>query len=359
MNNIHQIRRILVIRRDNIGDLVCTTPFIHSIRQHFPDAELSTLVNSYNRATLDKNPDIDYLFSYEKLKHSSGAVEKLSAVSNRIALIAKMRRCRFDLAVLAKPGFDPHGLRMARLAGAERVLGFAPKHGEHCRGLTDSLVDDCSGLHEVEAIALIGKKLGITTAPGRLRVFPDVRLSSLARQKLESEGKNTRWIALHISAREATRRWPLEKFISLIERLSSIPNLGFAVFWSPGSVDSPTHPGDDEKAAALLQRTAGKRVVAMPTSKLEDLIAGVAACDFFLGADGGAMHVAAGLERPIVALFENSTSKRTHWYPWQVRHILLQPQTFAVEDIEVEAVAQAVDEIVGDSGRTKGQFPVA
>ncbi|MHB8536282.1 MAG: glycosyltransferase family 9 protein, partial [Sulfuricaulis sp.] len=51
-------RRFLVIRRDNIGDLVCTTPLIHALRQRYPKARLCLLVNSYNRPVVENNPDI-------------------------------------------------------------------------------------------------------------------------------------------------------------------------------------------------------------------------------------------------------------------------------------------------------------
>ncbi|WP_153114686.1 glycosyltransferase family 9 protein [Rhodocyclus tenuis] len=344
---IRSPHRILVVRRDNIGDLVCTTPFLRSLRQALPGAHIAALVNSYNRAVLDGNTDVNEVFSYEKLKHQSRIGGRVLALYARMKLIADMRGRRFDLAILAKPGFDQHGLRMARMAGARRILGFPPLRGEKADGLSDFITGNPEGLHEVEAVALAGKMLGIEQSPGKMRVFPDAGLVEDARRRLEQCGHGVRWLALHISAREKTRRWPLEKFVALIHALADIPDLGFAIFWSPGSANNPMHPGDDEKAAALLQRCSGNKVVAMPTRQLEELNAGIAACDYFLGSDGGAMHVAAGLDLPIVALFENSEFKRTHWYPWQVRHRLLQPQTFAVEDIEEAQVEAAIREIVG------------
>ena len=57
---------ILVIRRDNIGDLVCTTPLITALRQRFPKAWIGALVNSYNARVLDGNPDQDEVFIYTK-----------------------------------------------------------------------------------------------------------------------------------------------------------------------------------------------------------------------------------------------------------------------------------------------------
>ncbi|MBK7766696.1 MAG: hypothetical protein IPI44_11590 [Sulfuritalea sp.] len=56
-------------------------------------------------------------------------------------------------------------------------------------------------------------------------------------------------------------------------------------------------------------------------------------------ADGGAMHIAAGLRKPIVCLFGNSDA--TRWRPWHVPHMLLQPLSRDVADICVEEVLAA------------------
>src|SRR5262249_46468920 len=48
--------RILVVRRDNIGDLVCATPLLAALRRQFPGAHIAALVNSYNAAVLAGNP---------------------------------------------------------------------------------------------------------------------------------------------------------------------------------------------------------------------------------------------------------------------------------------------------------------
>ncbi len=52
-------RRILVIRRDNIGDLLCTTPLLSALRRRFPEAWIGALVNSYTAPVLAGNPDVE------------------------------------------------------------------------------------------------------------------------------------------------------------------------------------------------------------------------------------------------------------------------------------------------------------
>jgi ADP-heptose:LPS heptosyltransferase len=58
------MQRILVIRRDNIGDLACTTPMIHLLRRHFPNAWIGALVTHYNAPVLAGNTDLDEVLHY-------------------------------------------------------------------------------------------------------------------------------------------------------------------------------------------------------------------------------------------------------------------------------------------------------
>src|SRR5688572_31042511 len=102
--------RILVVRRDNIGDLVCTTPFIAALRQRLPDAWIGALVNSYNAAVVERNPDLDTVIAYTKLKHLQPGESALAVLRARLAALWRLRRQRLDYVVLAT-----HDARTARL----------------------------------------------------------------------------------------------------------------------------------------------------------------------------------------------------------------------------------------------------
>ncbi len=123
------LRRILVVRRDNIGDLVCTTPLIDALRAALPAAHIAALVNSYNGEVLARNPALDAVHVYTKLKHRTPGSSALAPLLARVSLIRRLRRERFDLAILARSGFDRHGLNFVRLLGIPRVIGFAPADG--------------------------------------------------------------------------------------------------------------------------------------------------------------------------------------------------------------------------------------
>jgi len=348
------LRRILVVRRDNIGDLVCTTPLIDALRAARPDAHIAALVNSYNAEVLARNPALDAVHAYTKLKHRAPGSSALAPLLARIGLIRRLRRERFDLAILARSGFDRHGLNFVRLLGIPRVIGFAPADGTIPRGITDPLpVPDNARLHEVEAVWKLLGPLGIDAVPGPLRVFPDASRAKAWQQKVMRSGIHqddtgtTPILAVHVSAREPTRQLSVEKWIAYLHGLrAELPAVAIALFWSPGAEDDPRHPGDDAKARRILDACASLGVIPCPTTTLDDLMAGLASCTAFVGADGGAMHVAVACGLPTVGLFENSPFKLAHWYPWQVRHETVASPTFAIGDIEPQTLVAATVRLI-------------
>lgn len=345
---MNAISKIVIVRRDNIGDLVCTTPLIEALRHGYPDAEIVALVNSYNEPVLRGNRNVDRVYAYRKLKHVVGLWAKLKAVWERLRLISELRCWRPDLAVLAKSGYDRHGLRFARQIGAKRTIGFLPM-GPSAQARPDIGIDKSkvrSG-HEVEEIGELLAPLGLRASFGKLSVFPDADAVEKLKAKIPSRDP---LIAVHISAREQDRRLGLQKFSELSSKiLGEWPEAYLLIFWAPGKADDPFHPGDDDSAVLLTRQVNSSRLLPVATSGLNELIAALSLCDVFIGADGGAMHLAAALNKPTVALFENTAAKLQHWYPWGVPHRLVCGSRHEVSSISVEKILRALRELVRET----------
>ncbi len=338
--------RYLIIRRDNIGDLLCTTPFIAALRAHHPRAYIGALVNSYNCEVLWGNPDIDEVFAYTKAKHRGPNQSLLGVLLGRIRMFRHIRRACIDLAILAGPGFQPRSLRLARLAGAGRVLGFVNRDGEG--GIDQGVpLNSRQGLHEVEEVFRLAEVLGVDGSPPSMKMVPDQQRKGKCDQKITSHFGSRRGplIAVHISARKPTQRWPKEHFAALISQLANSSDARILLLWSPGKASNSLHPGDDEKAQEIAKTLDDASVLALPTQQLGDLIAAVATCDLMICADGGAMHIAAALAKPIVCLFGDSAASR--WYPWKTRYELLQAESRNVSDISVKQVFSAAGRLLG------------
>ncbi len=325
--------RILVIRRDNIGDLVCTTPLIAALRERYPDGHIAAFVNTYNQAVLAGNPAIDAVYAYEKGKHRGKKRSIVSVYVDRLRLIMRLRKEKFDYAILATPGFEPRSLRLARMIGARHVLGYAEPEKRHPRVDIALLYDRATNAHEVEQVFTLLRALGVSGSPPSAQVFPDVgerREIDLALARL-GQGKPV--VGVHISARRKRQQWSAENFAALIRAIGERHAAKFLLLWAPGEPDNPKHPGDDDKARALMENCEGIPVLPCPTETVSRLIAALSLCDYVVCADGGAMHLAAALDKPILCFFGDSTPAR--WRPWKALHELVQPASHDLKDLSV------------------------
>ncbi len=338
---------ILIIRRDNIGDLVLTTQMFEAIRRRYPDAYLAVLVNSYNAPAIAGNPFIDDIFAYTKGKHAGGSV--LGAHWRRLQLIWRLRRQRFDVVILPNGGFAARALGFARLLRAQRIIGFFS--GTAPAGLSVPITHaGGEHLHETEDICRLLASLEVPGPIPGLTVVPERTLAEKIAAGFPPGFTQAAGpiVALHLSARKEKQRWPVERFAALAQRLHAAYGARFLVFWSPGDENNPFHPGDDGKAARLLREIADLPVVPVRTEALAELIAGLSLADYAVLSDGGAMHLAAGLGKPLVCFFGNSPASR--WHPWGVPYELLQKPSEDVGDISVEETLQAFDRLLAVAG---------
>ena len=309
--------RILLLRRDNIGDLVCTTPLLAALREQLPRAWLGALVTTYNAEVLAGNPALDEVFVYEKLKHRSGSL--LSHLRTRLGQVSRLRRQGLDCVLVPAPA--PQALKLARSLKPGQVLAspasFSPR------------------LHEVERVFELGRTLGLNGKPGAVQVFPDAQRKAELRKQVGAGP----FVAIHISARRPAQQWPLERYATLAAQLAREARV--LLLWAPGSRNNPGHPGDDEAAVTVLK--AAPAAIPVPTPDLKTLIAALSLADSVVCPDGGAMHLAAALGKPVVALFGDSPPER--WRPWGVAHRVVRPESRDLADLPLQPVLDACHEL--------------
>ncbi len=333
-----QTPKILVIRRDNIGDLVCTTPLISALRRRYPHAHIAALVNTYNSQVLEGHPDLDAVYAYAKAKHRLPGQSRAAVYWDRLRLLLKLRAQRFDTVLLASAQPGASALRLARWIASEHIAGYVEPTGLVDLALPYAAV---GALHEVEDVFRLGCLFGVEGAPGKASMAVDADARARAHAALGARDVKRKLIALHISARKPSQRWPAERYAALIRALGV--EADFILLWSPGAADHPQHPGDDAKAQAVVQAVGNAPLTAYPTHELRDLAAALALADTVICSDGGAMHIAAALGKPILCFFGDSDA--AHWHPWGVPYRLLQPDSRAAADISLDAALQAFREL--------------
>lgn len=338
--------RILIVRRDNIGDLICTLPLISAIRELNPAARIDLLVNSYCAPVVVGNLDLDHVYIYTKAKHKESGESTLGVYWRRLVLTLKLRLARYDWLVLANVSCQPRPLRWARQVGAKHIVGFIEANCKGAETITNPVtLIRGQGKHEVEYLMALLQPFGSVGDIGAARIAPDPVLLQWAQAMLTSARHSGKpLIGINLSARLPSQQWPADKFIDLIHKLSL--HYHCVLFWAPGSVSNAGHPGDDEKAQQVAAPFGKDDVTCMPTQQLGELIAGIACVDLLVTADGGALHIGAACGKPEVVMFGDSDS--TQWYPWHVPFKLLHPASRDVRSIDPADVAVAVDQLISE-----------
>jgi len=328
--------KILLIRRDNIGDLICTTPLLRALREHLPEASISILVSSYNVEVLEENKDIDRTFIFLKRRHDNHGHHPLSVIWKRWQLKRFLRKENFDYILLANGGW-----RYASKLRGRTTIGFQEKHLPSSKQPDITIPREAPGPveeHEVSKLSRLGAvlKIPLENSLGPTYLFPKKILVEQERQRLLAEGWNPNkpTIGVHISARCPMRVWPEDYFVTLIKKIVTAENVQIVLLWSPGLLNNPKHPGDDEKAASLFHSLQGLPVFAAPTTTVSQLIAVTSLLNQMICSDGGAMHVAAALQKPILAFFGASSIES--WHPWKTPYIALRAPSHQVKDISIE-----------------------
>jgi ADP-heptose:LPS heptosyltransferase len=279
---------------------------------------------------LEGNPDASKVFVYRKLKHLNDGESAIAALAGRASMLWTLRRRRLDLAIIAAGEQDIRGERLARLLSPARIVRSGPP---------------IPGQHEVERTLTAARMLGFTGPTPPLRVSPIAVAAHRIHSLVGLSGLKRPLIGVHISARREAQRWPAAYFAEFIKTLRDVHGASTLLFWSPGAEGHPQHPGDDGKAATIMNLVGSTRPpLACPTSDLASLIAGLAECDAIVCSDGGAMHLAAGLGKPIACFFGDSPVER--WRPWGVPHVVLQAPSHRVKDVAVEEAVHAVTDLL-------------
>jgi ADP-heptose:LPS heptosyltransferase len=337
------VNKILFIRRDNIGDLICTTPAIHAVREKFPLAKVGILVNTYNADVIMNNPDIDEVYIYEKAKHAPDK-SKFSVWWNNFKILQKIRKERYDVAI-GCGSYSPRLARYTFLTGAKTRIGYLKKGMGRSKYYNMPLYETNEPSHEVERTCNLLSSIGVKCTEMSLRIFPLQDEIWRVKKILTASGFKSEkpLVAFHISSRRPANRWPVDKFTELGRLILNKYKSPMLLLCSPGSEKNVYHPGDDENAEKIIN-ALGTSVIPYKTTRLNELVAALSVADLVVCCDGGAMHIAAGLGKPIVTIWGSTNPDR--WKPYGVKHILLQDESKNAENIKIEDVFQAVEKLL-------------
>ena len=301
-----RVKRILIVRNDNLGDLLCTTPAFRALRRRYPSAHIAVLVSAHCRPLLQGNPDVDEVLTYTKAKHRTRGTT-LGAWWGMLRMFRALWARRFDLAIEMRQRFSQSAAWLVYASRAPWRLGHRPPLQEPFGFFLNLGLPQPEGReiqHEVDSALQILRPLGVPAVSRELTLTVQPEAQERVETRLASLGigPQERVALIHISTRRPTSRWPAERFAAVARDLLERHGFHVLVNWAPGDDTNLLFPGDDRRVEEVLRLI---RTPAHPweTSTLDDLVASIRRSQFVFSTDGGVMHIAAALQVPQVVIF--------------------------------------------------------
>lgn len=293
IQNLHP-KKILIRSTNWIGDAIMTTPAVRTIRENFPNAEISILVQPWVADVFSASPHIDNIVYYHKRSDHKG-------ITGMWKLSRTLADKNFDMAILLQNAFE--AALISFMAGIPNRAGY---------------IRDCRKMLLTHPISIPPKRRKIH----QVNYYQDL-LSDLGLKKgsddlfLQIEEKDRVWAAAFLkeqrpkgpviglnpgAAYGPAKRWPAQMYGELASLLVKKCKASIVVFGTKA----------DNKAADTIQHACGEKTIDLTgKTSLSKAMAIIEKCNAFVTNDSGLMHVGAALKTPLVAIFGSTDSIAT------------------------------------------------
>lgn len=297
-------RNILVVRLDNIGDIVMLGPAMRAIKENLPDARITLLASPAGATAAPLLPWIDEVIVWRTIWQDVGGRIPFDP-AREYRLISMLAERNFDAALIFTsfsqtphtPGY------VCYLAGIPLRAGESKEFAGST--LTTELRSAPDDLHQVERNLRLVEHLGFVARERQLVVAISDQARAAVPTLLASVGLNPQqpYILLHPGASASARRYPVERF-GVVARL--LTRLGWPVLVT----------GTEREQALIdaLSQHAPQAKCLIGNTSLAEYAALVAQAALVVCNDTLPMHLADAVGTPEVVLF-SGTDYESQWRP--------------------------------------------
>jgi predicted lipopolysaccharide heptosyltransferase III len=330
--------KILLLQLKRIGDLILTLPAVATVRENFPDAQLTLVV-------------------------SKECAEMLPAISNVDRILIARRNIR-DLApsfAVARGAFNycidfTRNDRSAFLAflsrARKRVTSYRVRDQSRnrARAYTDFVSVRMRDMHIIDYHLALLEPLGIHKVLGELRLKLPTAARERADHLLRNAGIGSRFVIFHPGSAREEKLWDPARWAQVIDEVGRNKDVGLVL-------TSGAWRLEEEHVASIKQRTRQRVVDLSSKTDLLTLAALIEQARLLVTVDSAPMHLAAAIHTPQVVLF--GPTNPFHWRPRGSPALILQGESaipltqfspsrprFAMRQISTAAVINAMESLL-------------
>jgi len=289
------MRNIAIVRRNGLGDLLCTVPLIYYLREHFPEDKITLFVDARNAPLVPYLSPLDEVVAFPKSGNKYWNLGKLAW---------KWRSKKFDVAISTK--LPPMKLMnfFLFLLGAKQSLAVVDNkwHGKLINTPIHFDPTRYRNVHEaVRVLRLVAPE--VDEVP--LKYYPKITIP----QSVESlYGLKSPFIGpprMLISATTTllSNRLEADHYAQMVNRLAG--KMSFSVILVAQK--------EDKMRAEEIGRSLKVPFEMHFPRNFDAFMVLLNSCDLYFVGDGGIAHIGAALGKKMVVLFGESSPHE--WHP--------------------------------------------
>lgn len=336
---------ILIVKLSAVGDVIHTLPALAALRNLYPVAHITWVVEEAAAEIVRDHPDLDRVI----VSHRKGWLKEIKAGRLKKPLreiksfLRELRDRDYDLVI------DFHGLfksaMLVFLSRGKRKIGYDSYQELSGLFYGEKISEDMTK-HAIDRYLDFPRYLGATVAAPMFHIAIGEGNRQRVDELLLSHRIRGPFIALNPVAYWDTKLWDDERFAALCDRIGE--NYDIPVVLTGQKAPSL------EKIRALAQRDV---INLEGQTTLKDLAELYRRATLLITTDSGPMHLAAAVGTPVVALFGPTDPKRTG--PYGSGHMVIQAplscapcflktcrEMTCMKNITVDAVFKAVESML-------------
>lgn len=295
------INKILIIRFSSIGDIILTTPVLMALKEKYPKAELFYVTKKEYVELVELFPNVDDIFCIDSKNKIKGLIELIKKINlERFNLLIDLHRSLRSI-ILYYFSFAKHKLHYSKY----RFKRFLRIHFKW------KLLS--KNLHVIDYYFKPLEKFGISSNNRELKLSVSKDLQGLVENKFGIVNDNL-IIGICPGAKWETKRWPIDKFAELGDKLIDSLNAKVILLGGP----------DDlligEKMEYLMMN---KPINLIGKTSLSELVALIKWCNIIITNDSSPLHIAVALKIPSISIF-GPTTLDFGFGPYGDGHIVLE-----------------------------------
>ncbi|GIV97741.1 MAG: ADP-heptose--LPS heptosyltransferase [Herpetosiphonaceae bacterium] len=312
-------RRVLVIRLDNIGDVIMLSPALRVLRQALPEATLTLMASPAGSQVAPLLPWLDDLMPRRVVWQDVSGRMPLDT-SRELALVEEIHARSFDAAVIftsfSQSPYPP--AYICYLAGIPLRLGQSKEFGgslltQWVRPLPDEA-------HQVERNLFLLESAGFQVVDRALELCIPTGIQAAADNLLRASGVDPQepFILLAPGASCAARRYDPLRF-AVVARVLAVKTCLPVVI--AGSEQ------ERQLATPIIEASRRQGIVSLVgKTSIPELAGVIRRASLVLCNNSGPLHIADALRRPLVVLY-SGTDHESQWRPRSAPARLLRQPT--------------------------------